>query len=303
MRTLLLAVGLLAMLPAASACDVCGCSIGGNYFGILPQFHRNFAGFRWAQQSFRSAHLPTDARHGRFDSEEHFQTADLLARFYPLNRLQILAIAPWHRFQRLEAGRETRSQGIGDVSVVGNVILLNTGDSLSRRWRHTLTVGGGVELPTGAHALKNAEGELFHANMQPGSGTTDFIFLASYTLRREVWGCTADFMGRLNTKNRNDYQFGNRLNGAFKVFYWKTFQSATFLPNIGVFSDYSAQNWNGSHYESGTGGAMALATFGLDVFIRRVSLGLNFLTPFYQDLGEGSIRANTRWTATANFIF
>ncbi|MDX1912152.1 MAG: hypothetical protein SFV22_11725 [Saprospiraceae bacterium] len=81
MRTLLLAVGLLAMLPAASACDVCGCSIGGNYFGILPQFHRNFAGFRWAQQSFRSAHLPADARHGRFDSEEHFQTADLLAPF------------------------------------------------------------------------------------------------------------------------------------------------------------------------------------------------------------------------------
>jgi hypothetical protein len=303
MRTLLLAVGLMAVLPSASACDVCGCSIGGNYFGILPQFHRNFVGLRWTQQSFRSAHLPSDARAGRYDSEEYFQTADLLGRFYLLPRLQLFTLVPWHDFSRLEAGRKLQSHGLGDASVVGNFILLNTGDSLSRKWRHTLTIGGGVKLPTGAHSLKNNEGELLHANMQPGSGSTDVVLLASYTLRRGSWGCTADLMGRINKPNRDGYQFGHRANGAFKVFYWKNIRSVTLLPNAGVFADYSLQNWNGSHYEAGTGGMLALATLGLDVYLGRFSLGVNIQPPVYQHLGEGSIRANTRTTATANFIF
>ncbi len=91
MRTLFLTVALLAFGSVASACDVCGCSIGGNYFGILPQFHRHFVGIRHSEQSFRSAHSLNAARSGNFDSDEDFRTVDVLGRFYPIRRLQMLA--------------------------------------------------------------------------------------------------------------------------------------------------------------------------------------------------------------------
>lgn len=74
MRTLFLTVALLAFGSVASACDVCGCSIGGNYFGILPQFHRHFVGIRYSEQSFRSAHSLSAARLGNYDSDEQFRT-------------------------------------------------------------------------------------------------------------------------------------------------------------------------------------------------------------------------------------
>lgn len=304
MRTVFIALALLAFVPAASACDVCGCSIGGNYFGILPQFHRHFVGLRWSEQSFQSAHSRSAAQAGRFDSEESFRTVDLLGRFYPFRRVQMLVLAPYHYFRRLENNSLTHTQGLGDVSVLASYVLLDTGDSLHRKWQHTLTFGGGVKLPTGRHNLTNPEGELLHPNLQPGTGSTDFVLTAAYTLRRGAWGFSADAQGRLNTADKSlDYQMGNRLSGAAKVFYWKNAGRFTFLPNAGVFADAAQANKGNFDFTQGTGGAVALATIGLDVYMDSFSAGFTFQQPFWQNLGNGKVHSDARWMATVNYIF
>lgn len=303
MRTLFLTVVLLALGPAATACDVCGCSIGGNYFGILPQFHRHFVGIRYSAQSFQSATSRKAAQTGNFHSNEQFQTLDLLGRFYPTRRLQMLVLAPYHDFSREENGISSHSQGLGDASILGSYIVLDTGDSLRRNWQQTLTLGGGLKLPTGQHALKNSEGELLTENMQPGTGSTDFMLSATYTLRRGAWGLATDVLGRLNTANHHDYHFGNRVSGSAKVFYWKSMRKVSFLPNVGVFTDHSDLNRDGNSYVRETGGHITLATMGLDVYAGNFSAGLTFQQPVFQDLGAGAIQANTRWMATVNYIF
>ncbi|MBK6993588.1 MAG: hypothetical protein KA138_10555 [Saprospiraceae bacterium] len=303
MRTLFLTVALLAFGSVASACDVCGCSIGGNYFGILPQFHRHFVGIRYSEQSFRSAHSLSAARLGNYDSDEQFRTADVLGRFYPLRRLQMLALVPYHDFHRNDNGAVTHSQGVGDASVLASYILLDTGDSLRQSWQHTLTMGGGIKLPTGRHALKDSEGKLLHENMQPGSGSTDFMLTAAYTIRRGAWGFTADVLGRLNTTNHHDYHFGNRVSGSVKAFYWKNMPKFSLLPNIGIFSDHAAASRDGNAFAEGTGGNIALATLGLDVYAGHFSLGCTVQQPVFQDLGGGKIHSNTRWMTTLNYIF
>jgi hypothetical protein len=108
MRTLFFTVALLVFGPVASACDVCGCSIGGNYFGILPQFLRHFVGVRYSEQSYRSAHSPNAAQTGDFDSDERFRTMDVLGRFYPTRRLQIIAMLPGIR-RRFDIGQFHRA--------------------------------------------------------------------------------------------------------------------------------------------------------------------------------------------------
>lgn len=303
MRTLVLTVALLAFGSVASACDVCGCSIGGNYFGILPQFHRHFVGIRYSEQSFQSAHSRKAAGLGDFDSEEQFRTIDVLGRFYPLRRLQVMVLAPYHAFRRTENGVLTPAQGFGDASVLGNFILLDTGDSLRHSWQHTLTIGGGIKLPTGQHRLKDAEGQLLLENLQPGSGSTDFMLSAAYTVRRGAWGITGDVLGRLNTANHHDYHFGNRISGSAKFFYWKTLKKVSFLPNAGVFADHAAANLDGNTHADGTGGSIALATFGLDVYTGHFSIGCTFQQPVYQNLGEAKIHSNARWMTTLNYIF
>jgi len=303
MRTLFLTVALLAFGSVASACDVCGCSIGGNYFGILPQFHRHFVGLRYSEQSFRSAHNRNAAQLGNFDSEEQFRTVDVLGRFYPKRRFQMLLLAPYHDFKRKQNGVTTHSQGFGDASILGNFILLDTGDSLRHSWQHTLTVGGGIKLPIGQHRLKDAEGQLLLENLQPGTGSTDFMLSAAYTLRQGAWGITVDVLGRSNTKNRQDYHFGNRISSSTKMFYWKTLRRVSFLPNAGVFVDHAAPNHDGNSFAEETGGTLALATLGLDVYAGHFSLGCTVQQPVYQNLGGDKIQANTRFMTTLNYIF
>jgi hypothetical protein len=304
MRTLFIAVALLACVPVASACDVCGCSVGGNYLGILPQFRRHFVGFRWSEQSFQSAHSQSAAEAGRYDSEESFRTMDLFGRFYPTRRIQLFAAVPYHDFRRWEKNALTHTQGIGDVSVMAGYILLDTGDSLRRKWRHSLTLNGGVKLPTGNYKMTDAEGEPLHPNLQPGSGTTDFLLSVMYTLRRGDWSFTADALGRLNTTNReNNYRFGNRVTGSVKAYYWIDAGRFTLLPNAGVFADAAQDNEGDSDFTEGTGGAIAYATFGLDTYFGHFSLGFNFQQPVWQNLGGGKVQSQGRWSATFNYIF
>jgi hypothetical protein len=303
MRTLFLTVALLTIGSVASACDVCGCSIGGNYFGILPEFHRHFVGFRYSEQSYRSAHSLNAAQGGTFNSEEQFRTVDMLGRFYPMRRLQVLVLMPYHNYSRNEDNRITHSQGLGDASVLGSFILLDTGDSLGKTWQHTLTLGTGIKLPTGRKEVKDNEGKLLHENLQPGSGSTDFMLSAAYTIRRGAGGFTADVLGRLNMSNRQGYHFGNRVSGSVKAFYWKKFSKFSLLPNAGIFTDLADASYNGVSYVDGTGGSIVLATLGLDVYAGHFSFGCTVQQPVSQDLGEGKIQAHTRWMTTLNYIF
>ncbi len=304
MRTLFIAVAMLALVSAAPACDVCGCSIGGNYFGILPQFHRHFVGLRWSEQSYQSAHSLSAALDGRYDSEEFVRSIDVLGRFYVLPRLQLLVLAPYRTFRRIEGDLETRTAGPGDVSVMANYVLLDTGDSLRRKWQHTLTFGGGIKLPAGRSDLKDTEGKLLHPNLQPGSGTTDFMLSATYTLRRGAWGFTGDVLGRLNTENhRQAYRFGNRVSGSAKFFYWKNIGKIALLPNAGVFGDAARANRGDTDLTQGTGGSAVFATLGMDVYTGRFSAGFTFQQPAGQNLGAGKVHTHARWMATLNYIF
>lgn len=286
------------------ACDACGCSIGGNYFGILPQFHRNFVGLRWAEQSFRSAHSAGAAEAGRYATQERFRTADVLARFYPTRRLQVLTLLPFHDFRREETGQVLRARGLGDALLMGNYIVLNTGDSLGRLWHHSLTLGGGLKLPTGPYHLKDGRGTALLPNLQPGSGSTDFLVAASYTLRRSAWGVNVDVLGRYNTSNSQGYRFGPRLSGSAKFFYWTRWGSRlTLLPHAGVFTDASCANRLAGTEVAATGGILTLATGGLDVYAGHFSAGVTLQHPIHQHLGQGQINASGRWMATLNYLF
>jgi hypothetical protein len=59
--------------------------------------------------------------------------------------------------------------GIGDLSLVARAKVLQ------RDAHNGLWLTGGISLPTGAHDLRNADGEVAELPTQPGSGTTDAI--------------------------------------------------------------------------------------------------------------------------------
>lgn len=303
MRTLIITVTLLLLSVKATGCDICGCSMGGSYLGILPQFHKNFVGFRYSEQSSWASHSKSRLASGIYESEERFRSYDLMTRFYPFNRLQAVVLLPYLHFNKTEDETSTQTNGLGDVTLMANYLVFDTGDSLKRNWRQTITIGGGAKLPTGNYSQHNSDGTLLNPNLQTGSGSVDFLAALSYTLRYRRWGFIGSAQGRLNTANKNNYQFGNRVNGSVSVFYWQNIKRFSLLPNIGAFTDWSLPNYDGNSEVEGTGGHISLATAGVDLYFGRFSAGFTYQHPIEQELGAGKVKGRDRFLATLNYIF
>jgi hypothetical protein len=284
MRALFLVALLCLWATAAKACDVCGCASGGNYIGVLPQFQRNFLGLRWSGQQFRSAHSSLDAENGRYDSREQFQTLDLIGRFYPTRRLQMLVMAPYHNHRRHEGGRLTESRGLGDLSLLGNYVLRLRSVS----WQQMLTLGAGIKLPTGASSLRDGDGRRLPPNLQPGTGN---------------WSFAGELLGRLNTTNSNGYRLGHRLNTALRCFYWKSTRRSTLLPNVGLLADWAQQDSDRRQAVAESGGRALMGTAGVDVFGKRLAVGASLQWPLAQQLAEGRISPGPRFQVGASWLF
>ncbi len=298
----LLVIAMLAITTSnALACDICGCSSGGSYFGILPRFGKHFAGVRYQYRSFSSQH-PATGDETPSSSREWFQTGELWGRYVIHPRVQLFGFMPYHHFVRDEDQVRTTVNAAGDASLVANWIVFNTGDSLFHTWKHAFQVGGGVKFPTGKHLIVR-EGLLLNPNLQPGTGTWDIPLNAIYTIRHKKMGLNAELQYRFNGENKNRYHFGNRATAAIQGFYWKNLKKWSILPQAGLSGELIQPDRNNNADQEFTGGKALYAVAGMQVYYRRLAFGMTVSQPVYQHLGDGNMQAFTAANASLNYLF
>lgn len=287
-------------LPASSqACNVCGCGVGNYHYGILPQAGKNFVGMRYRYSSFKSA---LDDSHAYLHSHETFRTAELWARFYPVRRIQAFVFAPFNFNERSEGNKTTRLRGLGDMIISANYHVINTYDSAERFFKHNLLVGAGLKLPTGEYRqIEN--GLTINQNFQLGTGSVDFLFNAIYTLRHNDLGLNAELGYSINTRNKDDYRFGNTTRAGLKTFYILRAGSVTVMPNVGISGEFFKDNRQFDQPFPDTGGWASFCTAGTEIYYRGVALGVSWSRPGKQALFNGMVEANDRLSAHVTAMF
>ncbi len=297
---------LLLLLRSAiplQACDLCGCSNGGSFFGILPQGHRGFLGVRYRYNTFNS-HLGSL----NLSSREQFRTAELWGRFYPAKRVQVMGFIPYQFSQQtmLKTGQITPLQGLSDVTVLAHYNLINTfmDDSIVHAVNHNLLVGGGTKLPTGRFRYdENSLLDVANPNFQLGTGSTDWIANVIYTARYNNWGMNADVSYRVTTTNPNGYRFGNRLNTSASFFYLAGMGSKSIMPNGGVFLEQAGHDVREGIINKQTGGYATYLNIGTEVYLAKLSFGASYRRPVSQYLSAGELQANAQLTTHITFLF
>lgn len=281
-----------------SACDVCGCSFGGNYYGVLPQFTKHFAGIRYQYRSFVSNGLNDDGE--SVQATDVFRRTELWGRFYPHKRIQIFAFVPYvFNTQKVE-GHTSSVNGLGDITLNANYTIFNSGDSTDVTFRQLLLIGAGVKAPTGKFQTVH-NGEQLHANMQAGTGSWDYLANFIYNIRYKSVGLSTDFTYKYNTENVDYYRFGDRSNGSLNLFYWDKYWGVTVMPLLGMYYEFAYVDVQNNIKQKATGGAATFGNMGLDVYWKKVSLGFLCQTPISQD--NTSIKANNRYVTTFNYMF
>jgi hypothetical protein len=299
MKRLFLFCFLITLSIAVSACDICGCGAGNYYFGIMPQFHKQFIGVRYRFQSFNS-HVGLAPA---LLSSEQFQTVEMWSRFYPLKRLQVVSFIPYHINEQTEGGRTRYLQGLGDIPLVVSYNLINTVEQPLRTTHHNLWIGAGIKLPTGKYTYTDNPSEVANPNFQLGTGSLDWMMNAMYTLRHNNFGWTTDVTMKINTANRNDYQFGNRISGTTSVFYVHQWKKVGVMPNAGMYYEASEQNYTNVSYVLETGGTASFVSVGLELYYKKFSMGTNWQLPVTQNLGAGRIQSHNKTLLHFTFMF
>ena len=278
------------------ACDVCGCSAGGYYLGIMPQQNNNFLGVRYRNSIY-------DGHGGLvpYGAHDIFQSTELFTRYYLHPRVQLLGFVPFSFNHRMQTDREMKVQGLGDVLFLANYQLWNTarGNNLEG-WRHSFFVGGGLKLPTGQFRYAETDAtQVNNANFQLGTGSLDYLLSSNYTLRWRGWGLNLEGSVKLNGKNADDYRFGTRISGNGNLFLIRQLsKSLGLMPYAGLYFEKSATDWQRATEVESTGGSLMAANTGLDFYLNnRWSLGLKYQLPLYQNLGGGHLDAKRRFMA------
>jgi hypothetical protein len=285
----------------SEACDVCGCGTG--YFNpfIFPHLTRNYIGMGYQYRYYKTQFLEEGHMH---NNKEYYNSFLLTAQYSPAKNWQLTAILPWQLNKQDGNHGKFSESSIGDIVLLANYKLLD--HTNSKDTRQTIQVGGGVKLATGHHELdENDPGIVDNYHFQAGTGSTDILFNASYQLSHKAFVFQTGFTYKMNTKNKEDYRFGNRLLNVTQAKYNIMVGSFSIAPGIGFMAEHLQQDkLEGVKVDrERTGGYNLQAMVGLDMSYQKFALGFNYSAPVKQNLGDGQIKAMPGLNAHLSYSF
>lgn len=287
----------------AFACDICGCVLSGNYFGLLPQYRKHFVGIRTQFRSFHVEHPPLFANEQTIYSKDEAWTTESWARI-KLSKLQLFASIPFQYNFRNEQNNQWSNHGIGDLSLLIGTTLLKSPDTTKTSIKQTLFASAGLKCPTGNynHSLNNYTFSNI-PGFQMGTGSWDFPFSINYTLRYKKIGFNTESQYLLRTTNKQNYRFGNLFNVALRGFYWHYRPAFTFLPSFALLFEHFQNDLRNHSLVTYSGGYAALLDTGIDFY--KSAFGINFHTtfPIQQRIAKNHLTLTPRFSLTFLYLF
>jgi hypothetical protein len=286
----------------AVCCDICGCGLTARSFGILPQFNKNFIGLRLQYRNFDSEHPPLfDSQLPQFSNELYYNT-ELWGRLNPVKRLQIFYFIPYQKVVKRENSSSSIYEGLGDISIMANYIILNNSDTSGNIWKNVLQAGGGIKMPTGKSNIPEKDGYIL-MNLQPGTGGFAIPVNLIYTVRYKGFGLNSEFNYMVQFKSKNKFRFGNRTQLGFKLFYWQDWNNVSFLPAAGLNFMHASPDRDLLGIIGGSGGENINGTLGADIFVGRLNIGFNAQIPLYQHMTDGNVKIKENISTSLTFNF
>ncbi|MFD2148262.1 transporter [Mucilaginibacter antarcticus] len=136
-------------------------------------------------------------------------------------KFRVLAFVPYNFNSRLAQAGDGHKSGLGDVAVMGYYNAFSTRSNVGYDLLlQSLWVGMGVKAPTGKYEpAERALSTESPNNFQLGTASTDFTLNAAYDIRLMDLGLNINANYKINTQNKYDYRYGNKLTTNALIYY------------------------------------------------------------------------------------
>ncbi len=288
------------------ACNVCGSSSGGFYAGSFNELSGNLIGLRCQYRSYTSEHVPmTNDAPAVFSSEQFFQ-AELWGRYSFTDRFSTSLLIPYALLYQSMESENFSSNGIGDISLIAQYAVIQKEAAPGKE--HFLQIGAGIKLPTGKNEILMGNTGLLIPNMQPGTGSVDYLAHASYSVSFNDFTLLAECAARINGSNNRGYQFGHRANAgitAGKYFNTKA-SGLRIYPQLGLKYEFALKDYEfrSTGKINPYSGAETLNAFtGLDLYTGSWIVGAGLDLPLYQNISRGLVTSHGRISTRITYLF
>jgi len=296
---LILAVLLIALGLESQACESCGCSVASGGLGFLSQVRANYIGVRWQHAAFKG--IDRGFHNTGNVTQDDFNRIELRGRYFLTRRLHLNVVLPYIYNNRNSFSAPVQVKGLGDPSLllIANLIDKDAGDEplLS----HFLSVGAGIKLPLGRY--NGDQADHIPDNFNTGSGSTDFQFRLNYNLSFKAFGLSTSVSHQMNTRNKEDYKFGDQYAASSVVFWQKGIGEISLLPYAGLYVEKIEQDELQPDFsQHGSGGRGVFATLGAEIYIDRFSFNAYYQAPLSNNYAADEVIAQNRISLGINFL-
>lgn len=300
-KKMILLFAAMLIFTATKACDICGCGVGSYYIGLLPDFKKRFAGLRYQYKTMQS-HLGPGGSTSYLTTDETYRTAELWGGWNIGKKFRVLGFVPVNFSERSNQDVSKSKTGLGDIAVVGYYQVFNKLNTLTNKpLIQSLWIGGGIKLPTGKYEpAERKENEDSPNNFQLGTASTDFTLNAMYDIRLMDIGLNANVSYKINTRNKYDYQYGNKFSANLLAYYkLRPHKDLSISPNAGILYETADKDKESDV----SGGYSFMGTTGIELSFSQFSIGGNFQPVLSQELAGNKVKAGNRAMVHVTYLF
>lgn len=294
-KTALLLLLTITAFTSINACDICGCGIGNSYIGILPNFKKTIVGIRYRHNAM-TTHVGVGGSVSYLTTYEKYNVAEVWSGWSVSNNFRVMLSVPYNFSEKTNQGTTHNKNGLGDINATGLYqVLGKKATATDQAIVQSLWMGAGVKLATGKYNPSDKSGNNNANLFQLGTGSTDFTLNAMYDLRKMNAGINISAAYKINTANKYDYSYGNKINISSQVYYaFAIGNKLVVSPNTGVQFEAAAMDKDNGTEVSVSGGNILQGTAGLEISFGKISMGANLQTPLSQNLAKGIVHAGNR---------